>query len=200
MTVRTGLTGLCLLLLVACAARPTAERAPPDPSAEIQPIYVVTERALNKTGANFGLERNEGLNHFRALVSVPPTHQPGRIEWPEGPPDAATDFVVTGTNIYAGESAFVRDVHAETPTRETLMFVHGYNNTLSESLYRLAQIQADFATNMPAVLYSWQSAGDARGYVYDRDSVLFARDDMEKTLRALTRANGEKVFLSLIHI
>ena len=86
-------------------------------------------------------------------------------------------------------------VRAETPGPETLVFVHGYNNTLSESMYRLAQIQTDFDIRMPAVLFSWPSAGDARGYIYDRDSILYSRDDLEAVLDSLTARPGEKVFL-----
>jgi esterase/lipase superfamily enzyme len=185
-----------LSLLGACAPRATALRAAPDPAATIQPVYVATGRELDQTGPIFGLERPEGLRFFRADISVPPTHAPGQIEWPEGPPDAATDFVVTGTEVYDGAAALQRAMRRENPgTHETLLFVHGYNNTLSEAMYRLAQIQTDFDTGMPGVLFSWPSAGDPRGYIYDRDSVLFARDDLTAVLRQLTSGPGDKVFL-----
>jgi len=45
------------------------------------------------------------------------------------------------------------------------------------------------------VLFSWQSAGDPRGYIYDRDSVLFARDDLVETIREVVRHSNERVFL-----
>lgn len=188
--------GGLLVLLAACAPRVTAERAPPDPAATIEPVYVATGRKLDQTGPIFGLERPEGLRFFRADISVPPTHSPGQIEWPDGAPDAATDFVVTGTEVYAGVADMRRAMRQAAPdTRETLLFVHGYNNTLSEAMYRLAQIQADFDTAMPGVLFSWPSAGDPRGYIYDRDSVLFARDDLTEVLRQLTAGPNDKVFL-----
>jgi esterase/lipase superfamily enzyme len=189
--------GLCALLLAlsACAPRMTAERALPHPDARIQPIFVATERKLDKTGPFFGFQRPEGMNYFRADISVPPTHQTGVIEWPDGPPDAASDFVVTGTHVYDGPGQMLGDIRRTGPGRETLVFIHGYNNTLSESMYRLAQIQADFATGMPAVLFSWPSAGDPRGYIYDRDSVMFARDDLVALLDRLTARPGDKVFL-----
>ena len=193
---RAALGGAMIMLLAACAPRVTAERAAPDPSATIQPVYVATGRKLDQTGPIFGLERPEGMRFFRADVSVPPTHAPGQIEWPEGPADAATDFVVTGTEIFDGAAALHRAMRRDHPeTRETLLFVHGYNNTLSEAMYRLAQIQTDFDTAMPGVLFSWPSAGDPRGYIYDRDSVLYARDDLTAVLRQLTGRPGDKVFL-----
>ena len=79
--------------------------------------------------------------------------------------------------------------------RETLLYVHGYNNTLSEAMYRLAQIRTDFEVSMPAMLFSWPSAGDPRGYVYDRDSVLFARDDLVALMERLTAGPGDRVFI-----
>ena len=186
---------LCVALTAGCTERDTAMRAPPHPSAHIQPIYVSTTRALDRTGPAFGEPRPTRLNHFRVDVSVPPTHEVGQIEWARGTPDARTDFVVTGTHIYRDAPEMARDVRRATPGRETLVFVHGYNNTLSEAMYRLAQIRSDFNDREPAVLFSWPSAGDPRGYVYDRDSVLFARDDLETLLRTLTAVPGEKVFL-----
>ncbi len=186
---------LCVGLVSACAERDTAKRAAPHPSARIQPVYVATTRALDRTGPAFGEARPTRLNHFRADISVPPTHTVGQIEWPGKKPDARTDFVVTDTHLYRDMPEMVRAVQRAVPGRETMVFVHGYNNTLSEAMYRLAQIRADFNDGSPAVLFSWPSAGDPRGYVYDRDSVLFARDDMENLLQGLTRAPGEKVFL-----
>jgi len=192
---RFGLAVIVLTLLAACAPRVTAERAAPHPAADIQPIFVATGRELARTGPIFGLERPETMNYFRADISIPPTHQTGRIEWPEGPPDAATDFVVTGTQVHDGPHALMRDMRARTTARETLLFVHGYNNTLSEAMYRLAQIRADFNVPMPGLLFAWPSAADPRGYIYDRDSVLYARDDLERLLRDLTARPNEKVFI-----
>jgi len=77
---------------------------------------------------------------------------------------------------------------------ETLVFIHGYNTTAAEAVFRLAQIQEDFGLIDPSVLFTWPSAGQANGYVYDRDSVLFARDGLEKVLTDLTR-NGNEVFI-----
>lgn len=190
-----GLCALALIVAAACAPRATAMRAAPDPAATIQPVFVATGRELHKTGPIFGLARRDGLNYFRADISIPPTHATGQIEWPEGVPDAATDFVVTGTQVYQSADRMLAEMRRKSAGTETLVYIHGYNNTLSEAMYRLAQIKTDFNFNMPGVLFSWPSAGDARGYIYDRDSVLFARDDLVGLLRQLTARPGDKVFL-----
>ncbi|MFB9148891.1 alpha/beta hydrolase [Roseovarius ramblicola] len=186
---------LAMVALAACAPRPTAMRAAPDPAAQVQPVHVATGRRFDRTGPIFGYERARGLRYFRADISVPPTHEPGRIEWPDGPPDAATDFVVTGTEVHDGAADLISRMREGAAGRETLLYVHGYNNTLSEAMFRLAQIRTDFDVTMPTLLFSWPSAGDPRGYVYDRDSVLFARDDLVALLHRLTADPGERVFI-----
>jgi esterase/lipase superfamily enzyme len=192
---RRAVLCVAILLLAACAPRYVAKNAAPNPAASIEPIYVVTERALDRTGPDFGGERSFILNHFRADISIPPTHETGKIEWATDTPDTSRDFAVVDTAVFANGAAMKRDLRAQRETRETMVFVHGYNNTLSEAMYRFAQIRADFDRPGQGVLFSWQSAGDPRGYIYDRDSVLFARDDLVRTLRLLTNEPGETVLL-----
>ena len=48
------------------------------------------------------------------------------------------------------------------------------------------------------ILFSWPSAGDPRGYIYDRDSVLFARDGFEQLIRDL-RARGQRKIFIMAH-
>lgn len=187
----------CLILsaLAACGPRMAARTGEPDPAATVQPVYVATQRDLDDTGAHFGGQRNAHLNHFRADISIPPTHRTGRVEWPDATPDAATDFVVVNTQVFDDGAELIRDLRGGRDTVETMVFVHGYNNTLSETMYRFAQIRQDFDKPGPGLLFSWQSAGDPRGYIYDRDSVLFARDALVSTLKGLTRHRGDRVFL-----
>lgn len=192
---KVGLAVGLILVLVACSPRPSAQRAIPAPNSMIEPVFVATERELDQTGPTFGEPRNTGLRYFRADISVPASHAPGQIEWPEGPADAATDFVVAETQVYDDQSSFARAAHRSGSGKEVLLFVHGYNNTLSESMYRLAQIRTDFGTPGPAVLYSWPSAGDPRGYIYDRDSVLYARDDLERLMKSLTANPNDRIVL-----
>jgi esterase/lipase superfamily enzyme len=190
-----GLVLVLVMVVAACAPRPVAMRAPPDPAATVVPVFGISGRRLDTGEPTFGTDRPKELQHFRVDVSVPSGHQAGQIEWPEGPPDAATDFVVTNAGTYPDARALVADMRRTVPGRDTLLFVHGYNNTLSEATFRMAQILVDFEVKMPGVVFAWPSAGDPRGYLYDRDSVLFARDDLEASLRALTARPGDRVFL-----
>lgn len=189
---------MCLslvLVLAACAPRQAAKIAPPSPLASTERIYVTTELALDNLGPIFGEKRPVGQNFMHVDVSIPPTHEPGEIAWPKGEPDAATDFVVTDLQVYRSAPSMIRSMERNTVGDETLVYVHGYNSTFSESVYRFAQIRADFGGTEPGMLYSWPSAGDPRGYAYDRDSILTSRDDFEKTLNALTNGPDKRVVL-----
>lgn len=192
---RVALVLLMAAVLVACAPRNAFQFSSPNPEARVERVYVATARDLGDLGPSFGDERVEGLRYLHMDVSIPPTHQLGEIEWPKGTPDAATDFVVTDSHVYRGSNSMVRAMRQHSPGKETLVFVHGYNNTFSDAVYRFAQIRADFDFTGPGVLYSWPSAGDPRGYAYDRDSVLYSRDDFQHVLESLTAAPGERVLL-----
>ena len=197
--VRTALRRLALgvlaAALVACSPRQAAQFAAPDPAASVERVYVATELELDDLGRQFGKERPRGLKYLHLDVSIPPTHTPGKVEWPEGPPDAATDFVMTGSHVYRGAAEMRGAMRRRTPGNETLVFVHGYNNTFSDAVYRFAQMRKDFGTTGPGLLYSWPSAGDPRGYAYDRDSVLYSRDDFGKVLKSVTARGDDRVFL-----
>lgn len=184
-----------LTVLAACAGRDVVMYADPSPDAHIEVMYVTTQRGLGTMNDTFGKKRNFSLNHFRAEVSVPPIHEVGKIEWPRGTPDASRHFVITDSRLLPDTTQMARRIAAERNGGNTMIFVHGYNNTLSEAMYRFAQIKTDYGVSGPGVLFSWQSAGNPRGYIYDRDSVLFARDDLVETIREVVRQSNERVFL-----
>lgn len=77
--------------------------------------------------------------------------------------------------------------------RRVVVFVHGYNYNFQEALFRLAQLRAD--SNLPAVpiLFAWPSQAALSGYIADKDSATFSRDNLTQLLIDLTkdRKRGE---------
>lgn len=187
--------GPLLLVVAACAPHNVAQFGEPSPLATQTRVFVATELELNNLGPIFGQERPSGLKFIHLDVSIPPTHTPGNIEWPDDVADAATDFVMTGSHVYPSAAKMVEAMRIEGSDRETLVYVHGYNVTFSDAVYRFAQIRADFGLIDNGLVYSWPSAGDARGYAYDRDSVLYSRDEFEAVLNALTVQSGGRVHI-----
>lgn len=137
------------------------------------------------------------MSFEKTTVSVPQSHQPGQIEWPKRIPDATTDFVSLATQPYANINIFASQITKSdiNNTHEVLLFVHGFNVRHGEAVYQLAQISHDFEIPSQTMLFSWPSAGVPSGYLFDRDSVLIARDQLETVIRALTEKTGRKVIL-----
>ncbi|MCA3513860.1 MAG: alpha/beta fold hydrolase [Rhodobacter sp.] len=177
-----------------------------DPAARavgtIEPIFVGTTRAYDPATGSFGAERSPILSLARFDISVPPVRAPGEIRWPPKgrAPDPYTEFVTADDVIYPSSADFRRDLHVamrdeEGPRRRALIFVHGFNNTFAEGLYRLAQLSHDLDLPRVTVHYSWPSAGHALGYIHDRDSSLYARDGFEKLFNEVVAAGAQEIIV-----
>ncbi|WP_411839013.1 alpha/beta hydrolase [Paracoccus sp. ME4] len=190
---------MVVAVLAACAARPTNEVLRPVAAtvegARVTQVYVATTRAPRAAGsAVFGAAPSLGTSHAAFRVSVPPGHRPGRIEWPDGPADPATSFATLEGRVLP-EDAFRRAVSAD-PRRPAgvVVFVHGFNHSFPEALYRLVQLSVDSRTEGVPVLFSWPSAGSPFAYLADKDAVAFSRDALARTLQALVEdADGAPV-------
>ena len=162
----------------------------------VQPVFVATNRhALDEAdglNASLGISRDPRLRFGRVDISIPPGHAIGQIEWPgQAKPDPAKHFVAVAETEYPTEQALLTAL-GDAP--DVVLFVHGYNVNHAEAIYRLAQIAHDFEADLPVIAYSWPSAGHPRGYVHDRDSVIFSRDGLERLLVALT-GDGRRVLV-----
>ncbi|AYF03772.1 hypothetical protein PY32053_04238 (plasmid) [Paracoccus yeei] len=83
--------------------------------------------------------------------------------------------------------AFNAGVAAGRGGTSVILYVHGYNNTLQESVYRTAQIAHDSRAAEATVLFAWPSAGRAVGYVADRDAADFSRAALVRLMTDLAK-------------
>ena len=187
----------CLLLPLLAACAQTPDRiafAEPVPSASVQKIYVTSGKLPSIQMHDLKQDRTSSANFAQYDVSVPRTHALGQIEWPDGVVDPRTDFAVVGQENLGSSEALIKAIQGEAGNEVTL-FIHGYNNTPSEALYRFAQIGHDFEIDTPRILFAWPSAGTATGYIYDRDSVLFSRDPLANLLTDIARKTNKEITL-----
>lgn len=196
-----GALGLCLLI-TACAGRGTLVIDAEAPVAgTVIPILVATSRAATDGPELFAGSRSDGVSFLRFNVSVPPERSLGQVTFPtELPPSPQTDFYTVSAQRLAGPQGFLAAVNAAVAedrrgSRDASLFVHGYNTTFVEGLYRNAQLKHDYESAALPVHYSWPSAATAQGYVYDLESALFARDGLEKTIELLTRSRIDDLLL-----
>jgi esterase/lipase superfamily enzyme len=189
---------LVLIVLLSCTPRGALTV---DPSAGAvgvtTPVFIGTTRALED--GRFGSGRAEAVRFARYDISVPPKRAPGQINWPSrfAKPDPARHFLTTKEIIYGAESGFKADLARDLAAHggEAVIFVHGYNNNFSEGLYRVAQFAHDLDLPGSVVHYAWPSAAKPLGYVYDRDSTMFARDGLEQLINEVAQAGADRILL-----
>ncbi len=105
--------------------------------------------------------------------------------------DPSKDFITTGRNGL-DKTSFERAVERMRKADDMIVvFVHGYNTSYQEAVFRLAQLGADADARAVPILFSWPSQADFRGYVADRDSVTYARDDLVQLLTLLSRSRSK---------
>ncbi|GHA52545.1 hypothetical protein GCM10008927_17570 [Amylibacter ulvae] len=163
----------------------------------LQQIYVATSREPINEPRRFSQVRSETIHFSRYDVSVPPLHKPGQVEWPKSTPNPQTDFITTSISNFDNSARMIADTKKQTVKNpdEAFVFIHGYNNNFAEGIYRFAQMSKDLELDGTKYHYSWPSAGDARGYIYDRDSVLFARDGLETFLNDIAKTGAKDIFI-----
>lgn len=195
---------LSLLVFLSAACAPRGALLPPvhdlPAGAKVQQVFVASNRApLFENAVQFSADRREGLRFARLDISIPPVHRKGRIEWPgRTAPDPGQHFMLNNAWRYPGEDAFAGALDAAGGAQnEVIVFVHGYNVNYAEAAFRLAQIAHDFDADLPVVSFSWPSFGEPDDYVYDRDSVIFSRDALERLLLRLMR--GDRKVLLVAH-
>jgi esterase/lipase superfamily enzyme len=160
------------------------------PGAHLETIYVATTRARAAADMNvFTTGRAHQTNYASFEISVPPTHQPGHIEWPDARPTPATSFTTVRQSVL-DKDTFQRDMALQLkakPHSQITVFVHGYNNNFQESLFRLAQLSADADLNGLPILFAWPSDAKLTGYSSDKESATYSRDELVDLLTMLSR-------------
>ncbi|MEH6691093.1 MAG: alpha/beta fold hydrolase [Pseudorhizobium pelagicum] len=98
------------------------------------------------------------------------------------------------------EAAFTELAATHAKAKGSLgVFVHGYNYTLAEAVFRLAQLGADNEAFPVSVLFSWPSKGTVTGYLADRDAATYARDDLVHVLDLLSNVKTEEKISLVAH-
>lgn len=194
---------ICLVALTACAPRGAITVYPAaDEVGAVEEIFLATTRKFEVEKDTFGAMRSEQETFGRFAISVPPDRKLGAITFPRRAekPDPRQHFLTVEQELHKDAAAFRKKLSTalkDLPRgkREAVIYVHGFNNTFAEGLYRIAQLSHDL--DMPGVTlhYSWPSAGNPLGYVSDRDSAMFARDGLEQLMHEAEAAGAERIVL-----
>ncbi|MGB2200493.1 MAG: alpha/beta hydrolase [Pseudooceanicola atlanticus] len=152
------------------------------PGIRAHEIFIATTRQGSSDEAVFfSGQRSQTLGLASVTVTVPPSHDPGKLERPKRlPPDPTRDFTIVQPEVYEQDQDFVQAIdralaRRAPQDRDVMLFVHGYNTTMSVAALRITQFVEDGGFKGVPVLFSWASAGRTTRYVYDLNSALAAR-------------------------
>lgn len=191
---------VAVLVLVACGPRGevVVDRAATGIGA--------TERIFVAGNRNPDNQPARRLSFHRIDVSVPPDRKTGTVTYPktDGAPDPRREFLVTADDPLEGPQGFRAAIEQELAGRpvqqsDIILFIHGFNTSYGEGVYRYAQIAHDLQLPGIRTHFSWVSHTKALAYAADRDSLLYSRDDLVTTIETLTRVRGRGKIILVGH-
>ncbi|HXF53455.1 MAG TPA: alpha/beta fold hydrolase [Hyphomicrobiaceae bacterium] len=200
----------------ASGAKPEAAPEPWD----VVPVYYGTDRLAepHATRASYGSGRGKRLELGRALVTVPKSHQVPQVERPWVYHLPFTSIVLFREREDPNKHFTLKEVRALTESEflelvrerlrasqsykdHALVFVHGFNTSFDNALFRTAQIAYDLKFDGAPFLYSWPSSGQLglQDYSYDRESTGQAEPYFRRFLELVTRETGAKSVSLIAH-
>ncbi|WP_186767684.1 alpha/beta hydrolase [Blastopirellula retiformator] len=159
-------------------------------------------RALGSGSAMFSGGRGE-LQYGACHISIPEVHEVGQLEAPSILKLELTErpekHVVLLEVLSKDEEAFfadLREMVAQSPRHEVLIFVHGYNVSFEDAARRTAQMAYDLKFTGVPMFYSWPSQADLLGYATDRDNSLWTVSHLKEfLLKVAQNSNADSINL-----
>ena len=158
---------------------------------DIQTVLFGTNRGIDRSEDEvvFTNERTEKLKVGQAGVSIPKKRKLGSIKRPrsliiaglklwEQNEDPKKHFVVLKIEEL-GKGEFQHNAESVANSSQTFensafLFVHGFNVTFDNALFRAAQLSYDLNFDGPTFMFSWPAIGTADSYLADMDSAALA--------------------------
>jgi len=183
----------------------------------IVPVFYGTDRNRVKQEGRIGYanDRAKRLEMGRALVSVPLEHKVPNIERPRAwtipylgtiqleKEDPNKHFTVREIKALTKAEllALVRQRLGDSRTYrdQSIVFIHGYNTSFDDALFRTAQISYDLQFDGAAFTYSWPSGGGLASYIYDRDSAQGAERYLYEFLQMVQNETGTQSINIIAH-
>jgi esterase/lipase superfamily enzyme len=165
-------------------------------------LLYATNRRPSYDNSYYSGERGDNVSYDTASVRVPKSHRIGKVELPfklslfsvtfyEQPLDPEGHFVIDSVDVRTIEDW--RALVSSYEPKNALVFVHGFNNTFRDAIYRAGQVVWDLQYRGVPVLFSWPSRGALLDYIYVRDSALGARGAFIETLQNIRLGGANRI-------
>lgn len=167
-------------------------------------FFATCRKGGDEPGVLFSHERAMSNTFGVAKVHVPPIRRYGSLSRPfkfsvfslklfEAETNPETHFVIEDVEIRSVEEW--RRLISIAGTDDALVFVHGFNTSFSDAVYRAGQIFWDLQFDGLPVLFSWASSGRVLDYIYDKDSALHGGAHFLDLLRELSESGIQRVYV-----
>ena len=174
-------------------------------------VFYGTNRAPSgeiKPALFYGKARGD-LQYGYLDVTVPQLHKEADLEtqprWADyvfNVSELRSRYVLLDKVVPLAQDAFLRALQQQvksSPSRDILIFVHGFNNTFEDAARRAAQLAYDLDFDGTPMLYSWPSQGSATAYTVDEAAVGISGRKMSDFLEAVVAHSGAERIHVLAH-
>jgi esterase/lipase superfamily enzyme len=192
--------------------------AGPPAAWDVVPVFYGTDRAEEPSPERvaYNSDRARRLELGRALVTVPKVHEVPQVERPwairipyfdvtiwEETEDRNKHFTMQEIKKLSKDQ-FLQLVRQRLGRSNrfkdhALVFVHGYNTSFDNAVYRTAQIAYDLKFDGAPFLYSWPSGGAIASYTYDRANADASKPYMREFLELVVKETGAKSISIIAH-
>lgn len=166
-------------------------------------LVATTRKPSESPGKLYTGERGTAISLNGVAVSIPPdrNRKIGEVQWPSRvPPNPEKEFAVLEvTKAESERQALEWFRKHRNSKRQVLIFVHGFNNTYADAVFRLAQIVHDSGTDAAPILFTWPSRGRAFDYLYDKESANYSRRALEDLILQAARSPDVQDVTILAH-
>lgn len=149
------------------------------------------------------VERSEQLRVGRSLVTIPDLHKKGEIERPEkwwkfwkNTTENVNQHIVIHTIDLMDKDKWKSSLQQESTEKEGLLFIHGYNCSFDDAIYRAAQLKFDLKFPGLTFCFSWASKAQVKSYTVDEATIDWSTTHLEEFINLIT----EGLKLSKLHI
>lgn len=189
-----------------------------EPDWHVVPVFWGTDRGVmpNAQRLAFGSDRGRKLQLGEAMVTVPKVHEVPNVERPWVVKIPYFDVTIYAEKEDPKSHFTIKEIKGLTKEEllaqvkgrltnsiiykdQAVVFVHGYNTSFDNALYRTAQIAYDLDFDGATFLYSWPSGGAVASYTYDRESAQASEPYLREFLEMVVKETGAKSVSIIAH-
>lgn len=161
--------------------------------------------AQERTGVQYGPGRGE-FEVGTCEISIPKDHRIGMIESPsifslEFREDPGKHVVIDSITRRSFEDFYddLGEVIGQSPGKEAMVFVHGFNVSFDDAARRTGQMAYDLKYAGAPIFFSWPSQATEIGYTVDENNVTWAVPHLKQFLEGIRKKTGVESLNIIAH-